>query len=106
MEGSRFFYTEFISELGNHEGAESRACEMGYATANEYHPRRYIRYACGLKLQRALHGEQAETATAETLSETGQERGRGQEENRQGCSSGCGVRKVVRATKEETWQTE
>lgn len=95
MEGSRFFYTEFISELGNHEGAESRAGEMGYATADKCHPRRYIRYACGLKLQRALYGEQAKTATAEALSETGQERGRGQEENRQGCSPGCGFKGMV-----------
>lgn len=82
MEGSRFFYTEFISELGNHEGAESRACEVGHAITDKRHPRRYIRYACGLELQRALHGEQAETATAEAISSTGQERGRGQEEDR------------------------
>lgn len=95
MGRSRFFYTEFISELGNHEGAESRACEMGFTATDKHHPRRYIRYACGLKLQRALHGEQAKTATAETLSETGQERGRGQEEDRQGCSPGCGFKGMV-----------
>ena len=82
MEGSRFFYTEFISELGNHAGAESRAGEMGHTATDEHHTRRYIRYACGLELQRALHGEQAEAATAEALSASGQERGRGQEENR------------------------
>lgn len=76
MEGSRFFFTEFIFEFSNHEGAESRAGEMGYATANKYHPRRYIRHACGIKLQRALYGEQTETATAETISETESKRGR------------------------------
>ncbi len=75
MEGSRFFYTEFIFEFSNHEGAESRAGEVGHTTADEYHPRRYIRYACGLKLQRALHGEQAKTATAEAISETESKRG-------------------------------
>ena len=77
MECPQFFYTEFIFEFSNHEGAESRACEMGYATADKYHPRRYIRYACGLKLQRALYGKQAKTATAEALSKTRKERGRG-----------------------------
>lgn len=39
MECPQFFYTEFIFEFSNHEGAESRACEMGYATADKYHPR-------------------------------------------------------------------
>ena len=106
MEGSRFFYTKFIFEFSNHEGAESRAGEMGHATADKYHPRRYIRYACGLELQRSLHGKQAETASAEAISETESKRGRESEEDRQGCSPGCGVRKVVRATEEETWQTE
>lgn len=106
MGGSRFFYTEFIFEFSNHEGAESRAGEMGHTATDEHHPRRYIRYACGLKLQRSLHGKQAETATAEAISETESKRGRESEEDRQGCSPGCGVRKVVRATEEETWQTE
>ena len=70
MEGSRFFYTEFISELGNYEGAESRACEVGFIISDEHHTCGYIRYACGFELQRALHGKQEKTATAETLSET------------------------------------
>lgn len=95
MEGSRFFYTESIFEFSNHAGAESRAGEMGFTATDEHHPRRYIRLACGLKLQRAMYGEQAKTATAEALSETGQERGRGQEEDRQGCSPGCGFKGMV-----------
>lgn len=91
MEGSRFFYTEFIFEFSNHEGTESRAGEVGHATTDKYHPRRYIRYARCLKLQRSLHGKQAEAATAETLSETESKRGRESEEDRQGCSPGCGA---------------
>lgn len=102
MEGSRFFYTEFIFEFSNHEGVESRAGEVGHATADKYHPRRYIRYACGLKLQRSLHGKQAETATAEAISETESKRGRESEEDRQGCSPGCGVKGMVRAETEGT----
>lgn len=105
MEGSRFFYTKFIFEFSNHEGAESRACEVGFTVANKYHTRRYIRYACGLKLQRALYGEQAKTATAEAISETESKRGRESEEDRQGCSPGCGVKGMVRAETEGTWQT-
>lgn len=95
MEGSRFFYTEFIFEFSNYEGAESRACEVGFTATDKHHTRRYIRYACGLKLQRSLHGEQAETATAEAISETESKRGRESEEDRQGCSPGCGVERMV-----------